>query len=57
MGLVLSRKVYEQVVIDDLTITVIEIKGHRVKLKFDAPEEIVIRRKELHDAAHEKSRN
>lgn len=46
--LVLSRKVGEQVVIgDDVHITVVAIRGNRVRLGFLAPGEVLIRREEL----------
>jgi len=47
--LVLSRKPGEQVVIgDDITLTVVvEVRGGRVRLAFDAPAQVGIRRAEL----------
>jgi carbon storage regulator len=47
--LLLSRKRGEQVVIGDtVTVTVIEIKGNRVKLGFNGPPEVPIHREELY---------
>ncbi len=47
--LVLSRKPGEAIVIDDeITIRVVEIKGDRVKLAFDAPPSVPIHRAEVH---------
>lgn len=47
--LVLARKLHERVVIgSNITITVIEVRGDRVKLAFDAPIEIPIHRQEVH---------
>ena len=49
--LVLSRKVDEQIVINEnIVITVIEIRGDKVRLGIDAPKEIPIHRKEVQDA-------
>ena len=46
--LVLTRRPNESIVInDDVTVTVVEVKGERVKLGFDAPEWIEIWRKEI----------
>jgi carbon storage regulator len=46
--LVLSRKPGEKVVIGDgITLTVIEVGGGRVRLAFDAPDQVRILRAEL----------
>jgi carbon storage regulator len=46
--LVLSRKQGQTIVIDDqVTITVLKVKGNCVRLGIDAPEEVSIRRGEL----------
>ena len=46
--LVLSRKINESVVIDDIiTIKIISVKGDKVKLGFEAPDDVNIRRAEL----------
>jgi carbon storage regulator len=47
--LVLSRKRGERIVIDQrVTVTVLEVRGDRVKLGFDAPMEMPIHREEIH---------
>lgn len=47
--LVLSRKMGERIVIDDsVTITILDVRGDRVKLGFVAPVEIPIHREEIH---------
>ncbi len=47
--LVLNRKRGEQVVIGDgITVTVLEVKGDRVKLGFDGPPDVPIHRKEIY---------
>jgi len=48
--LVLTRKSDESINLgDDITITVVEIKGNSVRLGIKAPEKIRIFRKELYD--------
>jgi carbon storage regulator len=49
--LCLSRKKNETIFIGDLVrITVIEIRGDKVRLGIEAPKEIPVHRKEIHDA-------
>jgi carbon storage regulator len=46
--LVLSRKPGEQVVLGNgITLTVVEVRGNRVRLAFDAPDQVRILRAEL----------
>ena len=45
--LVLTRKVDEKIVIGDIVVTVIEIRGDRVRLGIDAPRSVNIMRSEL----------
>jgi carbon storage regulator len=46
--LVLSRKADESIVIDGgIRITVVEIRGNRIRLGIEAPKEIPIKRQEL----------
>ena len=48
--LVLTRKVGEQIVIgDDICVTLVDIRGDRVRLGITAPEETVIDRQETHE--------
>ncbi len=48
--LVLSRRPGEQIVINDnITITVVAMKGDRIRLGFDAPKGVTIDRAEVHD--------
>lgn len=47
--LVLSRKEGEQIVIgDNIRVSISKISGSRVRVAIDAPDEVVIRRGELH---------
>lgn len=49
--LVLSRKKNESILInDDIEITVVEIRGDRVRLGIQAPKEIPVHRKEVFEA-------
>ncbi len=49
--LVLTRGLKQQIVIGDqqITVTVLEVKGGRVRLGIEAPPEVSVRRKELLD--------
>ncbi len=52
--LVLTRKTDESVVIgENIVITILSIEGDKVKIGIEAPREIPILRKELHDALRE----
>lgn len=49
--LVLSRKKNESIVIDDrIVLTVVEIRGDKVRLGIEAPREVPVHRKEIFDA-------
>ncbi len=53
--LVLSRKKDESIVINnDVTVTVIEIRGDKVRLGIVAPRDIPVHRQEVFDAIHAK---
>ncbi|QDV44462.1 Carbon storage regulator [Stieleria neptunia] len=50
--LVLSRKENERIQIgDEIVLTITAIKGNRVSVGIDAPQEVAIRRGELHHIA------
>ncbi len=53
--LVLTRGLKQQIVIDGgvVTVTVLEIRGGRVRLGIEAPAAVSVRRKELGDAGTE----
>ena len=49
--LVLSRKVGEKIIIgDDITVTVTDIRGNKVRIGVDAPNDVSIHRQEIYDA-------
>ena len=49
--LVLSRHREEQIVIgDNVVITVVDIRGDKVRLGIDAPKEIPVHRREVYEA-------
>ena len=53
--LVLSRKKDEKIVIgDNISITVVEIRGDKVRLGIEAPREISVHRREVYDAIKRK---
>jgi len=52
-GLVLRRKVNEQIIInDDVVITVVEIRRDKVRLGTDAPRRVQVHRKEVYEAMY-----
>jgi len=52
--LVLSRKKNESIVVDDaIVITVVEIRGDKVRLGIEAPREVPIHRSEVYAAIHQ----
>jgi carbon storage regulator len=51
--LVLSRKTNESIRInDDITITVVEVRGDKVRLGISAPMHVSVHRTEVYDAIH-----
>jgi len=49
--LVLSRKKNESIIINDnITITVIEIRGDKVRLGIEAPKDVTVHRREVYEA-------
>jgi carbon storage regulator len=49
--LILSRKINEKVVIgDDITISIIEVRGDQVRIGIDAPKKVKVFRQEVFDA-------
>lgn len=55
--LVLSRKKNESVVINnDITVTIVEIRGDKVRLGVEAPKEVPVHRREVYDAIQRQAR-
>jgi carbon storage regulator len=55
--LVLSRQRDETIMIgDDITVTVVDIRGDKVRLGISAPKEISVHRKEVYDAIRAENR-
>ncbi len=51
--LVLSRKKNESIVINgDIIVTIVEIRGDKVRLGIVAPKEVPVHRKEVYDQIH-----
>jgi carbon storage regulator len=51
--LVLSRKKDESIVINnDVTITIVEIRGDKVRLGISAPKNVAVHRLEVYEAIH-----
>jgi carbon storage regulator len=49
--LVLSRKKNESIIIDDnIVVTIVDIKGDKVRLGFESPKEVKIHRREVFEA-------
>src|SRR5271165_665168 len=56
--LVLSRKKNESIIINDnITVTVIEIRGDKVRLGIEAPKDVTVHRREVYEAIQSQARN
>lgn len=48
--LVLSRKIQETIVIgENITVTLVDVRGDRVRIGVEAPREVIVDRGEVHD--------
>jgi len=55
--LVLTRKTNENIVIgDDVVVTVIDIRGDKVRLGIEAPKSVTVHRREVYDRIKESDR-
>jgi carbon storage regulator len=49
--LVVSRKKHQSIVINDnINIVIVDVRGDKVRLGIEAPKEVSIHRREIHDA-------
>lgn len=49
--LVLSRKINESIIInDDIVVTIIEVRGDKVRLGIEAPRDVSVHRREVYEA-------
>jgi len=48
--LVLSRKKDESIMIGDIKVVIVEIRGDKVRLGVEAPKEVPVHRREVYDA-------
>jgi carbon storage regulator len=49
--LVLSRNVNEKIVIgEDIVVTIVDVRGDKVRLGIEAPKDVPVHRKEVYDA-------
>ena len=56
--LVLSRKKNESIIINDnITVTVIEIRGDKVRLGIEAPKDVTVHRREVYEAIQNQARS
>jgi carbon storage regulator len=47
--LILTRRVSEALIIgDDVTVTILGIKGHQIRIGIDAPREVSVHREEIY---------
>jgi carbon storage regulator len=55
--LILSRKTNEKIMIgDDISITIVEIRGDQIRIGVDAPKSVKVFRKEVFDAIKEENK-
>lgn len=48
--LILTRKISESIIIgDDITVTILGVRGHQVRLGFNAPIEVSVHREEVYE--------
>jgi carbon storage regulator len=56
--LVLSRKKNESIIINDnIVVTIVEVRGDKVRLGIEAPQEVTVHRREVYDAIKESKKN
>ena len=49
--LVLSRKLNESIIINDsIKVTIVEIRGDKIRIGIEAPKDVTVHRREIYDA-------
>lgn len=52
--LILTRRVGESLMVgDEITVTVLGVKGNQVRIGVDAPREVAVHREEIYNRIHE----
>ncbi|MCL2244856.1 MAG: carbon storage regulator CsrA [Treponema sp.] len=55
--LILSRKINEKVIIgDDITVSIIEVRGDQVRIGIDAPKKVKVFRQEVFEAIRDENK-
>ncbi len=54
----LSRKKDEQIVIgDSIVVTIVEVRGDKVRIGIEAPKDVIVHRQEVYDAIRKEAEN
>ena len=54
--LVLSRQSDETIIIgDNIRVTIVEVRGDKVRIGIDAPRDVAVHRQEIYDAIHKEA--
>ena len=54
--LVLSRKLNESIIINDsIRVTIVEIRGDKIRIGIEAPKDVSVHRREIYDAINQRN--